>query len=203
MSHLYRSTVHIIPESSPRKLFSVLEVMLKLAIARGQWAPPKQFCSVKNSVFVSSIASGLLDQSKCSFSYSRLNEERSRYRAVKSLCSCKQQKGYIKEKMILPRMTNKHYLGCLGSASQPQDEESVLWISTFPAPSTQDANAFTSYFHLLCSLSMLQPLWAGEAVHSNRCSNLVKGKLALHTPGADVVMRVACTFEVHSQDDLV
>lgn len=60
--------------------------------------------------------------------------------------------------MILPRMTNKDCLGCLGSAGQPQDEESVLWISAFPALSTQAANAFASYFHLLCNLSMLQPL---------------------------------------------
>lgn len=44
---------------SEATLFS-LEVTLKLAIMRRQRAPPKQFCSVKNSVFVSSIASGLL-----------------------------------------------------------------------------------------------------------------------------------------------
>lgn len=64
-------------------------------------------------------------------------------------------------------MTNKHYLGFLSSASQPRHEESVLWIFTFPAPSTQAANAFASYFRL-CNLWMLQLLWAGDA--ANRLS---------------------------------
>lgn len=107
--------------------------------------------------------------------------------------------------MILPRMTNKHYPVCLCSAGQPQDGESVLWISTFPTPSREDANAFASYFNLLCSLSVLQPLCTGEAVRSNRCLSLPKGKLPSlrGRRGYEGGLRVAWTFEVHSQDDLI
>lgn len=152
---------------------------LKLAITRRQWAHPSS-CAVSEiqPLFPAlRLGSCLIDQLKCPFAWSPLNEEGAWYRATKSLCSSReQQKGCVEEKMM-KGWQRSAVTGALALPVSPGMNSLSCDIHTSSTP-PQAGNAFASYFHLSCNLYMLQPLWRGEAGHSNLCFSLVKAKLA-------------------------